>query len=329
MNISQIENKELSMRIYNACMDAGFSDCGIISIEDMEDYISRVRERIKNVPSSAGFYQNALQNTKQIKTMYPWAKSIVICLSWLGKFCYPEKLQGMYAKSFFVSRDSNKKGTEYQQKLKIGQWFDENHIRWTGKIKDARASVLGLRHAAQIAGLGIIRRNNFLYNEDGSWVELDGFLIDKHCLLYQEKTISACPTNCNLCQKSCPTEALCGAYTLNPSRCVSFITTFAKGAIPPGIQEEQLGNWMVGCDVCQDVCPFNRKHNWFNEEDFEGLDALVALMQPENILLASEVELAERICPLTSDHILPENASTLKTNARRVLSNREKLHSDL
>lgn len=158
---------------------------------------------------------------------------------------------------------------------------------------------------------------------------MDGFLIDKQCRLYQRKDTPACPPSCNLCQKACPTKALCGDYTPNPIHCVSFITTFAKGAIPPGIEEEQLGSWMVGCDACQDACPFNREHDWSTGEDFQGLDALVELMQPKNILLASEDELAEQICPLTSNHILPKDASTLKINAKRVLRNKKKLHSGL
>lgn len=324
MNISQIENHELSMCIYNACMDAGFADCGIIAIEDMEGYISKVRERIGKVPSSAGFYQNAVRNTEKIKALFPWAKSIVVCLSWLGKFRYPKELQGMYAKSFFVSRDSDRKGPEYQQKLKIGEWFDAHHIQWTGSIKEGGASIWGLRHAAQAAGLGSIRKNNFLYNENGSWLELDAFLIDRHCRLYQEKDIPACPSSCKRCQSSCPTGALCAPHTLNPGLCVSNITTFSKGVVPPGIQEERLGSWMAGCDACQDACPFNIRHDWTQGENFPGLDALVGLMQPENILLASEEELAERVCSLTAGHILPENASTLKANAKRVLRNRER-----
>lgn len=316
MNISKIENETLSMSIYNACMDAGFSDCGIIAIEDMAEYITKTQERVEKIPSSAGFYGAAIRDTEQLETRFPWAKSIVICLSWLGKYRYPKQLQGMYAKSFFVSRDSDKKGLEYLQKRKLGQWFDENHIQWS-------VGVWGLRHAAQTAGLGMIRRNNFLYNENGSWLELDGFLIDRHCRLYHEKHIPACPPNCDRCQKACPTGALSAPYTLNPGHCVSNLTTFAKGSIPDGLREEQLGCWMVGCDACQDACPFNRKHDWSQGEDFPGLNELVGLMQPENILAAPEEDLARRICPLTSDHILPEDAATLKVNARRVLRYRE------
>lgn len=228
----------------------------------------------------------------------------------------------MYAKSFFLSRDSDKEGPEYRQKLKLVQWLDEHHIRWTGGMKDGGASLWGLRHAAMIAGLGVIRRNNFLYNENGSWLELDGFLIDRHCRLYQKKALPPCPPNCRRCQTGCPTGALCAPYTLNPNRCVSFITTFGQGAMPPGIREEQLGDWMVGCDACQDACPFNRKKDWSVGERYPNLDALLGLLQPENILAASEKELAERVCPLTSDHIPPESAITLKVNAQRALRNR-------
>ena len=95
MNISYIENEELSLRIYQACMDAGFDDCGIISIEDMDGYITNTLKRIESVPTSADFYGRAIQNTQELKTKYPWAKSIVICLSWIGKYRYPQELEGM------------------------------------------------------------------------------------------------------------------------------------------------------------------------------------------------------------------------------------------
>ena len=259
---------------------------------------------------------------------FPWAESIVICISWLGKYRFPEKLRGMYSKDFFLSRDSNKKASEYRQKLKIGQWFDDNHIRWTGSMKDYRMSIWGLRHAALIAGLGVIRQNNFFYNEKGSWLELDGFLIDRRCRLYKKREVPSCPPNCHNCQKNCPTGALCAPYTLNPGFCVSYVTTFGKGIVPSGIQEEQLGTWIVGCDACQDACPFNRTHDWSDGESYPDLDALIDLLRLENILSASDAELAERVCPLTKDHISPENASTLKISAKRALCNIHKMRNE-
>lgn len=321
MNISHIENEELSLRIYQACIDAGFDDCGIISIEDMNTYIANTRKRIEAVPASAGLYKNAISETEEIRTRFPWAKSIVICLSQISKYKYPKELQGLYAKSFFISRDSVKNGPEHLQKHKLGRWFDENQIEWTGAIKENGSSIWGLRHAAQAAGIGIIRRNNFLYNEDGSWIELDSFLIGEHCRLYQDRKFTPCPTGCTICQKACPSSALRAPYTLNPFHCVSFINTFGRGIVPDGLQEEQLGTWIVGCDACQDACPFNRRHDWSQGEDYPGLGALVEIMQPENILSASSEQL-ENICLRSSDHLQPKDSEVLKTNAERVLHNR-------
>ena len=322
MKISRIVNEELSMHIYNACMDAGYDDCGIIGIEDMDGYIANARSRIEKVPSTASFYGSAIRNTEELKTKFPWVKAIVICLSWLGKYRYPQQLEGMYAKGYYVSRDSYPDCPEHVKKLQLGQWFDAQNIQWNGSIQPG-GGIWGLRHAAEVAGLGVIRRNNFLYCEKGSWVEMDSFLIDQDCRLYQEKDIPPCPPNCTRCMDACPTKALCAPYTLNPDHCVSAINTFGKGILPEGLCEEQLGDWMVGCDACQNACPFNKKHDWTQGEEYPGLNDLVNAMQPENILSASREEL-ESICLRSANHLQSKDADVLKGNARRVLRNRAK-----
>ena len=291
MAISRIENEELSLQIYQACKDAGYDDCGIISIDDMEGYILNVNKRVEAVPDSAGFYHRAIESTRQLKENYPWADSIVICLSWFGKYRFPEELRGMYAKSFFISRNSDKNGPEYQKKHLLGKWFDEHNILWDGPTKNGGNNIYGVRHAAETAGLGIVRRNNFFYNEQGSWIELDAYIISESCRLYHKEEIPPCPKNCNICQKACPTSALSAPHTLNPRYCVSTINTFSRSILPEGIREEQLGSWLIGCEACQDACPYNRKHDWSKGENYSGLDELIEFMQPENILEASEEEL--------------------------------------
>ena len=228
----------------------------------------------------------------------------------------------MYAKGYYVSPDSYPDAPGHLRKMTLGKWFDEQNIQWTGSTQPG-GGIWGLRHAAQMAGIGIIRRNNFLYSEKGSWVEMDSFLIGEHCRLYQKKDLKPCPENCTICQNACPTGALCEAYTLNPDHCVSAINTFGKGIVPNGLHEEQLGSWMVGCDACQNACPFNRKHDWSQGEDYPGLDALVEVMQPENIHSASNEQL-ENICLRSSNHLQAKDTEVLKTNAERVLRNRSK-----
>ena len=95
--------------------------------------------------------------------------------------------------------------------------------------------------------------------------------------------------------------------------------------MPKGFQEEQLGTWIVGCDVCQDACPFNRRHDWSQGKDFPGLNDFISLMQPENVLAASDEELVD-ICRRTANHLSEKDVDVLRASAGRAL--RMKLKAD-
>jgi epoxyqueuosine reductase QueG len=107
---------------------------------------------------------------------------------------------------------------------------------------------------------------------------------------------------------------------MNPMECVSFWTTFGQGSIPPSLRESQFENWICGCDACQDACPHNR-HDWNNGEDFPGLNEITELLQPENILNASDDVLRVKVIPKTAAHIKPEQVNTLRITAARMLRN--------
>ena len=77
---------------------------------------------------------------------------------------------------------------------------------------------------------------------------------------------------------------------MNPLTCVSFINTFGDGKLPDGVADDMLEAWILGCDNCQDACPFNADHDWSIGLDYPGLDELEPLLQPEYILKASDEE---------------------------------------
>jgi len=315
--MNTLSSENLAKEIRAQAIQCGYEDCGIIPVTDLDGYQDRLQKRKQEVPESVPFYAFA-DMFSAIKQQHPWAKSVLICIDWYGDYKYPERLQGKYAKDYLLSCDGTLDIATHQNRLGLEKWLTQQGIRWAGGEENSPAGLLPLRYAAVAAGLGIIRKNNFFYTEKGSRYRLKGYLIDCDCTLKQARQVRACPEKCSLCQKACLTDALSAPFTMNPMKCVSFLTTFGGGTVPDGLQAAQFSNWLCGCDACQDACPYNY-HDWSQGMDFPGLSDLVELLQPENLCTASDGALIEKVIPLTDSHILPQNVETLRNNARRVL----------
>ncbi len=124
------------------------------------------------------------------------------------------------------------------------------------------------RDFARLGGLGWIGKNTCLIDRKaGSFTVLGSILVDIELEFDQPHESNHCGT-CTRCLTACPTGAFVGPYELDARRCISYWTIEHKGPIPDG-PAEKLADWVFGCDICQEVCPWNRKAPWGREPELE------------------------------------------------------------
>ena len=124
------------------------------------------------------------------------------------------------------------------------------------------------RDFARLAGLGWFGKNTMLINKRaGSWLLLAALLTDLDLDPDSVHETTHCGT-CTRCLDVCPTDAFVAPYVLDARKCISYLTIELKSSIPTDLREG-IGDWLFGCDLCQDVCPWNRKAAVTSEPSFQ------------------------------------------------------------
>ena len=285
----------LAVQIKEKALSLGYTNCGIISVDDVVEYSAKLKERMSSV--RWGWLQfRQFQKFSHPQKANGWAKSIVITLNDNTVYNIPDGLRGLYAKDFLVDSRLNKQSDGWARRSAFGHYLSDLNIQ---NLNEPKFGVTALRWAASKAGLGIIRSNNFLYTENGSAITIDAWLIDKELELIDSIKLKKCPDHCGKCIAACPTKALSSPFTTSLFNCVSFINTMSveKGmGLPSAKQQKEMGCRIYGCDACQDACPYN-KDRWSGGRDFPGLTELAEKLLPENIMAMNYSEMASILAP--------------------------------
>ncbi len=195
---------------------------------------------------------------KDIRSRYSWARSFV-ALSIDYPAVLPEKLP---AKSALTGIARYARGPDYHEVYKQPlQSLQDEIIRIGGAGTQALwyqdTGPFLERPIAQQAGMGWVGKNTMLIDPArGSWTLL-AIVVTSLDLPPDTPGTDHCGT-CTRCLDACPTDAFPAPYQLDASRCISYLTIEHKGAIDPALRPA-VGDWLFGCDVCNQVCPWNSK----------------------------------------------------------------------
>jgi epoxyqueuosine reductase len=155
-------------------------------------------------------------------------------------------------------------------------WIKTESPEADGKICVDTAPVMDKAWAVR-AGLGWLgKHSNVITKEYGSWVFLGEILLNLE-LEYDDEPVDDHCGSCTACLDACPTQAIVEPYVVDSNACLSYATIELRTPELPGDISSNLNGWLYGCDICQDVCPWNRFEKPTSETRFEPRNAETAL----------------------------------------------------
>jgi epoxyqueuosine reductase len=270
-------NKEKYSKLIKAeAKRLGFLSCGISKAGFLEEEAPRLENWLnQNHHGEMKYMENHFDKRLNPTLLVDDAKSVI---SLLLNY-YPSETQS--SDSYRISKYAY--GEDYhfviKEKLKeLLQTIQTEIGEFSGRAFVDSAPVLDKAWAAK-SGLGWIGKNsNLLTQQVGSFYFIAELVVDLD-LEYDYATTDHCGT-CTACIDACPTEAIVSPYVVDGSKCISYFTIELKENIPQEMKGK-MDDWIFGCDVCQDVCPWNRFSKSHNEPLFNPNPELLSMTKKD------------------------------------------------
>lgn len=250
----------------------GFSHVGFSKAAFLEDEAPRLEQWLtNNMHGQMSYMERWFDKRLDPRLLVDDAKSVI---SLLLNY-YPEKNQN--SDSYKISRYAY--GRDYhfviKDKLKLLlNFISENIGDVNGRAFVDSAPVLDRAWAAR-SGLGWVGKNsNLIHPKAGSYFFIAELIVDVE--LEPDVPLKDYCGTCTRCIDACPTDAIIKPKVVDGSKCISYFTIELKEAIPVSYKNK-FNDWMFGCDICQEVCPWNRFSKPHHEKEFEPDDEMLSM----------------------------------------------------
>ena len=269
LNIRMIN---FSKKIKSVSKEFGFDFCGIARAVKLDDDARRLESWLnKGYHGSMQYMANHFDLRIDPSKLVPGAKSVITLL----KNYYPESTQTAGAP--LISKYAY--GTDYHLVIREKLNLLLAQLReWAGNIQGrgfVDSAPVHERSWARRSGLGWIGKNGNLINkQSGSFFFIATLITDLDLEPDDPFAKDFCGT-CTRCMDACPTNAILPGKVIDGSRCISYFTIELKDAMLPDGMKGTFNNWMFGCDICQDVCPWNRFSKPHDEPLFNANEAIL------------------------------------------------------
>lgn len=262
----------------------GFNKVGITGAHSLVDEGRRLKRWLaRGYHGEMGWMARDVEKRISPLEIFPHARSVVVVA--LNYFTPHQHEQN--SSTGKVSRHAW--GDDYhdvvkEKLLSLLAWIREQEPQAAGKVCVDIQPVMDKAWAVR-AGLGWLgKHSNVITPEHGSWVFIGELLLNLELDHDTEVMEDHCGT-CTLCIEACPTAAITEPYVVDSNKCISYATIELRAPELPQEIESKLSGWLYGCDICQDVCPWNRFEEATSETRFEpresnvnaGLDEILEL----------------------------------------------------
>ena len=268
---------DIKNAVTTAAREAGFDLCGIAPANPHSPELDHLPEWIAAGRAGEMKYMEARDERGDLKRaslsrVAPWARSVIVCaINYNTNHPYSTAVEepgcGWISRYAWGREDYHDAVLRRLKQVEMAVWGRHSCPPDLTTRAYVDTGPIAERVFAKYAGIGWIGKNTCIINQKkGSWLFLGVILISLE-LTPDVPAPDRCGT-CTRCIDACPTDAILAPYELDSNKCISYLTIEKRGSIPEDLRAG-IGRHVFGCDICQDVCPWNRKAPNSTAPEFE------------------------------------------------------------